>query len=230
MMKDTICFMATAVGLGLILSSGANAALIDRGNGMIYDTVQNITWLQDANYAKTSSYDSDGKMVWADANNWVNSLSYGGYNDWRLASFVDIGNDGCNTSFNGTDCGFNVDTSTSELAHLWYDTLGNLAWFDTNGNGPQPGHGLVNIGADGVIFENIQNYNFYWLGEPNMMFGVSNGTQGTVAPGFEAFVWAVRDGDVTTERTPPTARVPAPGAFALIGLGLLGMVAARRRV
>ena len=34
----------------------AQAALVDRGGGMLYDTVLNITWLQDANYAKTSNY------------------------------------------------------------------------------------------------------------------------------------------------------------------------------
>jgi len=34
----------------------SNAGLIDRGEGMIYDDVLDITWLQDSNYAKTSGY------------------------------------------------------------------------------------------------------------------------------------------------------------------------------
>ena len=32
----------------------SQAALYDRGNGLIYDDVLDITWLQDANYAKTT--------------------------------------------------------------------------------------------------------------------------------------------------------------------------------
>ena len=35
----------------LLLSFNATAALYDRGNGLIYDDVLDITWLQDANYA-----------------------------------------------------------------------------------------------------------------------------------------------------------------------------------
>ncbi|NNF16437.1 MAG: hypothetical protein HKN70_06795 [Gammaproteobacteria bacterium] len=37
-----------------MLSVSTTAALHDRGNGLIYDDVLDITWLQDANYALTS--------------------------------------------------------------------------------------------------------------------------------------------------------------------------------
>ena len=47
---------------GISLSGAAQAALFDRGGGLIYDDVLNVTWLQDANYAKTSGYDADGDM------------------------------------------------------------------------------------------------------------------------------------------------------------------------
>lgn len=43
-------------------------ALYDRGNGMIYDDLSNVAWLQDANYAHSSGYDSDGLMTWNEAN------------------------------------------------------------------------------------------------------------------------------------------------------------------
>ena len=49
--------------LFVVISSSSHAALYDRGNGLIYDDVLNITWLQDANYAQTSGYDSDGRMT-----------------------------------------------------------------------------------------------------------------------------------------------------------------------
>ncbi len=66
-------------------ASTADAALISRlGGQAVYDTDFNITWLADANYAKTSGYDSDGMMVWALANTWAAGLNVGGYTGWRL--------------------------------------------------------------------------------------------------------------------------------------------------
>lgn len=50
-------------------------ALIDRGGGLIYDDVLDITWLQDANYAMTSQYDVDGLMTWNEATNWAANLA-----------------------------------------------------------------------------------------------------------------------------------------------------------
>jgi hypothetical protein len=91
MIKQTLAL----VGLS-VLTLSANAALYDRGNGLIYDDVMDITWLQDANYAQTSGYDGDGAMNWANANTWAAGLSYGGYDDWRLASAGDPPTDGYN--------------------------------------------------------------------------------------------------------------------------------------
>ncbi|MCP3670651.1 MAG: DUF1566 domain-containing protein [Gammaproteobacteria bacterium] len=108
--------LSTFTGLlaaGLFTVS-AQAALYDRGNGMIYDDVLDITWLQDANYAQTSGYYADGRMTWADANTWAGQLSYGGYDDWRLAS-----------AGNAPVSGYNV--TTGELGHMFYNNLGNTA-------------------------------------------------------------------------------------------------------
>ncbi len=74
----------TALLAGIALSGAAQAMLIDRGGGLIYDNVLNITWLSDANYAKTSGVDADGLMNWTAANAWAAGLVYGGYSDWRL--------------------------------------------------------------------------------------------------------------------------------------------------
>ncbi|MBK7414557.1 MAG: DUF1566 domain-containing protein [Dechloromonas sp.] len=107
---------------GLAISGGAQATLIDRGSGLIYDDVLNITWLQDANYAKTSGYDADGRMNWANANAWAASLSYGGYDDWRLPTLTPIGaNFNYNFSNNGsTDEGYNITSPHSEMAYMYY--------------------------------------------------------------------------------------------------------------
>ena len=45
-------------------ASVAQATLFDRGGGLIYDNVLDVTWLQDANYAKTSGYNAEGIMSW----------------------------------------------------------------------------------------------------------------------------------------------------------------------
>lgn len=54
-----ICALITASG-------SAQASLIDRGGGLIYDSNLNVTWLQDANYAKTSGYHVSGAMTWSE--------------------------------------------------------------------------------------------------------------------------------------------------------------------
>ena len=47
----------------VLVAGGAQATLIDRGDGFIYDTVQDITWTQDANI---SGYDTwDNQVAWA---------------------------------------------------------------------------------------------------------------------------------------------------------------------
>lgn len=68
----------------LALTTFSNATLYDRGGGLIYDDVLNVTWLQDANYAKTSGYDADGLLMWDMAMVWADGLVYQGYDDWRL--------------------------------------------------------------------------------------------------------------------------------------------------
>lgn len=52
---------------GLLSRGAAQAALHGRGGGLLYDDVLDVTWLQDANYAKTSGYDADGWMTWSAA-------------------------------------------------------------------------------------------------------------------------------------------------------------------
>ena len=47
-----------------VISFSADAALVSRLGGLAYyDTDADLTWLADANYAKSSGYDGDGRMV-----------------------------------------------------------------------------------------------------------------------------------------------------------------------
>ncbi len=214
------------MALSALIAGSAHAALLSRAGGQAYyDDVLNITWLADANYARTSGYDSDGKMDWSTAQAWIASLngaSHLGVSDWRLSTVTDTGTPGCNSAYTGTDCGWNVDLTTGEMAHLNYSTLGNVGYYDIFGVGPQPGWGPPNQGP----FSNVQA-NVYWSGTVyapfsgyawtfNFYLGNQNANDKTTA----YYAWAVRPGDI----------VPVPTAMWLFGsaLGVTGLL--RRRV
>lgn len=96
----TITIVAAAI---LALSPTANAALVNNGGGLIYDTDLNITWYEDA----TSS------MAYSQAANWAAELTVGGTvaGSWRLPWIAD-----------GQDWGFD---HVGEMGHLFYAELGN---------------------------------------------------------------------------------------------------------
>ena len=58
------------------------------GHGMVYDSVQDLTFMQDVRLARTLGQDDDGGCNWADAHAWVADLAYGGRVDWRLPQFL----------------------------------------------------------------------------------------------------------------------------------------------
>jgi hypothetical protein len=169
-------------------------------------------------------------MTWDASVAWADQLVFGGWDDWRLWSVTDLGNDGCNFSYDGTDCGYNIDTATSELGHLWYDTLGNIAYRDTDGNPGQTGWGLTNTGP----FQNFDDV-LYWSGTeyaPNSdgawEFRANHGYQYFFFKDYQYQAWAVRPGpvDVAALDAQP---VPTPGTLWLVGAGILGLSLRRRR-
>ncbi|MFC1837247.1 CFI-box-CTERM domain-containing protein [Thermodesulfobacteriota bacterium] len=123
-------------------SSIVNANLYPRCGGMIYDDDLDITWLQDANYAQTSGYDSngimDGKISWSEAMSLADNLVHAGYDDWRLPSALNQDGSG---PCEGYDC------VESEIGHLFLIELNGI------GGGP-----LLSTGdPDLVLFLNLKN-------------------------------------------------------------------------
>lgn len=203
----------------------------------LYDTALNVTWLRDGNYAGTSgtapvygSPSAYGVMDWATATSWASTLTVGAFTGWRLPTMVDTGAAGCDFSYaGGTDCGYNVQTASSEIAHLHYVTLGNLSRCppgdSTCVTGPQPGWGLTNT----ATFKNLKGVG-YWSGleyAPDLrfvwLFSPETGIQGSGWRIGSEYALAVRAGDV--------AAVPEPQTLALILAGLTGLagLSARRR-
>lgn len=210
----------------LFVMGSAQAALIDRGEGFIYDDVLDVTWAQNANI--NGLMDWDTAVAWADGYSQTHSV-YGTFDDWRLPTVTDTGASKCDFAYTGTDCGYNVDTSTGEMASLFYDTLGNIAYYDDPPlNPPQ-----VNTGP----FTNLQAYRGYWSGteyapptfngieiDPGFawFFNFGSGFQGPTDTSDDLYALAVRSGDVAA------SVVPVPAAVWLFGSALAGLMGFRR--
>ena len=202
------------------------------GNGQtdaFYDTVLNITWLRAGTTTGTN---------WATANAWATGLTLGGYSDWRLPTSMDTGEPGVTYIFDadpgvyagGTDSGYNVLTSSggtvySEMASLFYDTLGNLAYCPPHNltcSAEQPGWGLSNTGE----FINLVA-GTYWSGLLESAtsagtFQTSIGFQsGDSTSAGQHLALAVRPGDSPSVVVNPGNSVPEPGSLALTAFALV---------
>lgn len=200
--------------------SASNAALIDRGGGLIYDDVLNVTWLQDASYAETSGYSQYGNLTWNEAMEWSSGLSYYDsvrgvtYDDWRLPATVN----------SPTSVGYDTTGLSSELAYMYYINLGFSPEYSHDRYAPAP------TGTNYNPFINLSTRS-YWSGtltdrpDRAWMVHFHFGSQEVDGLGDAMKVWAVRDGDVAGI----VPSVPEPGTMGLFAATLAMGAALRRR-
>lgn len=146
------------------------------------DKVLNTTWLADTTAAGTI-------MNWDDADAWAEALNINGITVWRLPFVVPTSED---SAYSGSDIGYNKPTTSglppypavtvySEMATVFYDTIGNLPLFDTSWN-PQPGYGLSNTGRfdnllssdywSGTVFSDVLEGDFYFSSVDQGLTGI----------------------------------------------------------
>lgn len=224
------------------------------GSEVVYSSAGNITWTKDANllgsminaqgfstvvnsilgaysgsYTLTSSdFQINGSATWYGAGafvNYLNSISYAGTDQWRLPEIIDIGTPGCSFPLNNVDCGYNVDTSTGEMAKLYYDELGAKAIKDTKGNYQFDVAGIPDTG----FFDN-EVRDIYWSSPESLnpsgawIFATDDGVQ---LDGYSrtshSYIWAV-----TSALISPVPEVDNV-AMLMAGLGLIGFITRRKR-
>lgn len=238
-----ILLCTTALNTHAALTSYTGAG----GVGLVYSSVSDITWTQEANLFKTL-YDADNTLVsqiaevtptYNDSYYGLQTIDVGDFNAndssmtwWGALAFVNYLNDinyGGSSQWRlpsvGSNPQFGINETGSEQGQLYYNELNRLAYPGTNGSDYGIlGDGSFKSSGSAGPFSNAQTSS-YWSGaeyapypEIVWIFGTYNGFQGSANKGIQLYAWAVSPG-----------QVPLPSAAWFMGIGLLGLLGLKRR-
>ena len=233
--------------LMLGFSSAISAALIDNGNGLIYDTELNITWSRDANLLGTLELNNpnvvsrilsaNNNVIYDlpnayDNNSGVYGLSMfkdffpGGRVDWFGAqAFVGYLN---SIDYKGSNQWCLPSTPVAAQMQGYYLTGSDMGQLFYNELGGAGGNSITAYhNSNYTLFSNIQN-DGYWSEkeyETNpvlaWMFDASAGSHASLYKGSPYYTWVVAPGNV--------GAVPIPGAMWLFGSCLACFIGFNRR-
>lgn len=245
----------TAAGLlACAFTTTSQANLIDLGNGLVYDDVLNIRWLQNANLATMQTFgvsgiNTDGTMTWDTAVAWIaamNANNYLGYNTWQLPSvsplngtnfqYAPIHDGSHDRGYNISETGTLYEGSTAhQLAHLFYNSLGNDALCvpstATADEGCLSRATPEYYSSWGLVntgpFSNLMGYRYWYKQqseENETRYFDFNFNDGQTGTGYFGNPF-----HVLPVLYGEVTAVPVPGALWLLGSGLVGLVGIGRR-
>lgn len=185
------------LGLLFVSTGTALAELQTRGEGMVYDTDRNITWVVDMGLVRA--------MTWADANAWAENLTYAGYSDWRLPR-ANVPDASCHSEY-----GYPSSDSTGyhctggELGHLFYEELGGTRDHHiTRSDDPDVARfdfeNLRPFGLNGMLFWTGNRQFLTMTSQRAWSYSFHNGEQRVRPLNSQQHVLAVREGDVRATR------------------------------
>ena len=226
--------------VGFSLTSTAQASLVARAGGMVYDDVNNITWAADANLFQTQAagntnlvseiiaanggvihdtpnYYDNGTytLTTADFNTSNGQMTWWGAQAW--ANNLSLGGYTDWTLPTTVPAVVGLNQTGSQMGDLFYNQLGGVANTSIS----------TTHNANYNLFSNVQSY-VYWSSSEYAPgpyyawhFNTYDGSQDYHYKNNQFYAWAVRPGDV--------AAVPVPGAFWLFGSVMVGLMGLKRR-